>query len=75
MTKNDNPESATQDGGDNPTHEVLLPTTDNNDVEMLGFEEFYDYVFPDDERTGKGKSVRNLKLLEIAHKWKQTEAK
>ena len=35
-------------------------------------EEYYDYVFPDDEKTGHGDAAkRNLKLLEMAHKWKQ----
>jgi len=37
---------------------------------MTGWEEFYDYVFPDDERSGLGKSAKNLKLIEMAHKWK-----
>ena len=41
---------------------------------MSGWEEFYDYVFPDDERTGKGKGAKNLKLLEMARKWKKQEA-
>lgn len=32
-----------------------------------GWEEYYDYLFPDDEQaTGKG-----LKILEMAQKWKQ----
>ena len=32
----------------------------------MGWEEYYDYIFPDDE-TKQG----NLKILEMAHKWKQ----
>ena len=46
---------------------------ENDDVDMAGWEEYYDYVFPDDEATGKGKSARNLKLLEMARKWKKKE--
>ena len=53
---------------------VLMPENNDGDVDMSGWEEFYDYVFPDDERSGQGKSVKNLKLLEMAHKWKKTEA-
>lgn len=41
---------------------------------MTGWEEYYDYVFPDDERSGMGKSVKNLRLLEMAHKWKKSAA-
>jgi len=51
-----------------------MPTDADGDLNMTGWEEFYDYVFPDDERSGQGKSVKNLKLLEMAHKWKKTEA-
>ena len=53
---------------------MLMPENNDGDVDMSGWEEFYDYVFPDDERSGQGKSVKNLKLLEMAHKWKKTEA-
>jgi len=38
---------------------------------MTGWEEYYDYVFPDDEKSGKGKSAKHLKLIEMAHKWKK----
>ena len=31
----------------------------------VGWEEFYDYIFPDDD-------APSLKLLEMAHKWKKT---
>lgn len=34
------------------------------------YEEYYDYVFPDDETQGSG----HLKLLEMAHRWKQAKA-
>lgn len=33
---------------------------------LLGWEEYYDYLFPDDE-AGK----RNMKLLQKAHLWKE----
>jgi crooked neck len=36
--------------------------------EDLGMEEYYDYVFPDDE-----KKVGGLKILEMARKWKAQE--
>ena len=38
---------------------------DNGDGSTAGFEEYYDYIFPDDT------SVPNLKILDIAHKWKK----
>lgn len=37
------------------------------------WEEFYDYVFPDDEAESS-KSKGHLKLLEMAHKWKSASA-
>ena len=40
---------------------------DANNSEAVGWEEYYDYLFPDDQDM-KGKS---LKILEIAHKWKK----
>jgi crooked neck len=33
-----------------------------------GWEEYYDYVFPDDEKAGTG-----MKLLELAHAWKNAK--
>lgn len=35
-----------------------------------GWEEYFDYIFPDDE---EGEQA-NLKLLQIAHQWKQNMA-
>jgi crooked neck len=37
--------------------------------EEAGWEEYYDYVFPDEQSTQK-----SSKILEIAHKWKQAQA-
>lgn len=42
---------------------------DENKEDEGGWEEFYDYIFPDDES-----QKRNLKILEMAHKWKQQKA-
>ena len=39
---------------------------DQNKEDEGGWEEFYDYIFPDDES-----QKRNLKIIEMAHKWKQ----
>jgi len=39
---------------------------DQNKEEEGGWEEFYDYIFPDDES-----NKRSLKIIEMAHKWKQ----
>jgi len=36
-----------------------------------GWEEYFDYVFPDDGPTGPAK---NLKILQMAHKWKENAA-
>lgn len=36
--------------------------------EETGFEEYLDYIFPDEEKEGK-----SLKILEIAHKWKNQQ--
>ena len=47
---------------------------EGEEVDQTRWEEYYDYVFPDDEKTGKGKSARHLKLLEVARKWKKEEA-
>jgi crooked neck len=35
--------------------------------EEAGWEEYYDYVFPDDQEGQK----KSLKILEMAHKWKK----
>ena len=35
--------------------------------EDVGWEEYYDYLFPDDASEQK----KNLKILEMAHKWKK----
>jgi crooked neck len=39
--------------------------------ENAGWEEYYDYLFPDDEKDQQKKS---LKILELAHKWKKGAA-
>lgn len=41
-----------------------MEVTDENS----GWEEYYDYIFPDDEKDQQKKS---LKILELAHKWKK----
>ena len=35
-----------------------------------GWEEYYDYIFPDEE----GNASANLKILEMARKWKKQKA-
>ena len=47
--------------------ETGLEVTDEN----AGWEEYYDYLFPDDEKEQQKKS---LKILELAHKWKKGAA-
>lgn len=42
---------------------------DQNKEDEGGWEEFYDYIFPDDES-----QKRNLKIIEMAHKWKQQKS-
>ena len=44
----------------------MVPTEQGG---MGGWEEYYDYVFPGDE-----KKAPNLKILEMAHAWKQAAA-
>lgn len=44
--------------------------TDPTTGEELGWEEYYDYAFPDDKKAGS-----NLKLLEMAAKWKAQKRK
>ena len=41
----------------------------NEDGSSAGWEEYYDYIFPDEEVTAP-----HLKLLAMAHKWKQQKA-
>ena len=36
------------------------------DAEENGWEEYFDYIFPDEE-----KKAPSLKILEMAHKWKK----
>lgn len=43
--------------------------TDESGIE-LGWEEYFDYHFPDDE----GVTANNLKILDMAAKWKQAQA-
>ena len=33
---------------------------------VVGWEEYYDYIFPDEKGAAQG-----LRLLEMAHKWKR----
>lgn len=40
------------------------------DGEEEGWEEYYDYVFPDDQQESLAKGA---KILEMAHKWKQEQ--
>lgn len=37
------------------------------------WEEYYDYVFPDDDEEQQAKGSGHSKLLELAHKWKQAK--
>ena len=60
------------DGGDGNQQEGVI-VAEGEEVDVTRWEEYYDYVFPDDEKTGKGKSARHLKLLEVARKWKKEE--
>ena len=39
-----------------------------DDGEEQGWEEYYDYQFPDEQ-----KAPANLKILEMAHKWKMAQ--
>ena len=56
--------SADQNKEDEPGKEEPEKPTDE------GWEEYYDYIFPEDEAaSGAG---RNMKLLQMAAKWKQT---
>jgi crooked neck len=43
---------------------------DEETKQELGWEEYFDYHFPDDE----GAASNNLKILEMAAKWKQQQA-
>ena len=44
--------------------------TDEETGAELGWEEYFDYHFPDDE----GAATNNLKILEMAAKWKHAQA-
>ena len=44
-------------------------TAEENEEE--GWEEYYDYVFPDDVDSSQNKAA---KILEMAHKWKQEQS-
>ncbi|KAI8816104.1 uncharacterized protein EV422DRAFT_572167 [Fimicolochytrium jonesii] len=50
---------------------VLTTDADGNEIENPngGWEEYYDYIFPDDET-----EKPNFKLLAVAHQWKQRMA-
>ena len=41
---------------------------EDGDEDTSGWEEYYDYIFPDDQAQSK-----NLKILELAHKWKKQD--
>jgi crooked neck len=51
---------------------VTLESNETGDTDYY-WEEFYDYVFPDDEAESS-KSKGHLKLLEMAHKWKSANS-
>lgn len=68
--------SAASNGGDISIVDAKIPRkikmkrmATAPDGSELGFEEFYDYQFPDDE-----KKIMGLKILENAMKWKQSMA-
>lgn len=52
---------------------VTLEVAGDNGEADHYWEEFYDYVFPDDEMESS-KAKGHLKLLEMAHKWKSANA-
>ena len=46
-------------------------TVMNDGVEEdAGFEEYYDYIFPDDDS-----AVKNMKIFEVARMWKEKQKK
>jgi crooked neck len=47
---------------------VINQETGEEVNEDAGWEEYYDYLFPDDQ---VGEQKKNLKILELAHKWKK----
>lgn len=53
------------------TDQTMTDITGATDTEA-GWEEYYDYIFPEDEASGQ---KRSLKILEIAHKWKKDAMK
>lgn len=49
--------------------QIVNQETGHEVNEEAGWEEYYDYMFPDDQEQKK-----SLKILEIAHKWKKDAA-
>jgi len=48
---------------------IIVPTENNEKQgEEAGWDEYFDYIFPDDQG-----DKRNLKILEMAYKWKQEQ--
>ena len=54
---------------DNQEEDIVDKEGADSHEEEAGWEEYYDYVFPDEQSTQK-----SSKILEIAHKWKQAQA-
>ena len=52
-----------------PEIEVVPENGEDAQMAEAGWEEFYDYVFPDDERSGQGKTAKVSRLMEMARKW------
>ena len=49
-----------------------MTQVENTDGNEEGWEEYFDYVFPEDGPTG---AAKHLKILQMAHKWKEVEKK
>jgi crooked neck len=45
---------------------IMDPNAPEEEAVAIGWEEYYDYIFPDDET-----EKPSLKLLAMAHQWKQ----